>query len=367
MKSQTADETERSGYLRDMAKSDTSDAIHHLEEITQYLIHEDPEVRYHGIETLYYLSPDYPLELREALPGIVSRLDDESVHVRTCAMQVVMILAEWYPHYFHATTDLLADSMNATDHRERALAATALCQIARFRPDLVTPREEVLARVLELREEMQEVVGSDVVTDEFLDESVTALRGGDIGSRYLDRDLATVPRATSLSKPARTAFHSLYLGMAFFLFSIFIIINTFRFAWRFRHYTPTGRLIILLGTIKNVRFLLSFKRAILYLRASMWPAPVQVFPILPGTTPASEDPTVRTGALPNGWGTIAGLVRERDGYTCRNCRRRGGPHGDREIHVDHQIPRSRGGPDEPRNLRSLCRPCHEARHRRSFD
>ncbi|WP_394341293.1 HNH endonuclease [Natrarchaeobius chitinivorans] len=74
-----------------------------------------------------------------------------------------------------------------------------------------------------------------------------------------------------------------------------------------------------------------------------------------------------TRPLPEDWGTRAHLVRHRDGFYCRNCGTGGGPNGSAELHVDHQVPRSAGGSDEPENLRTLCRGCHEARHARVFD
>lgn len=61
------------------------------------------------------------------------------------------------------------------------------------------------------------------------------------------------------------------------------------------------------------------------------------------------------------------MVLERDGYTCQLC---GGTQGDPDptrptrklsLHVDHIVPESQGGSNEPENLRVLCSACNEAR------
>lgn len=59
-------------------------------------------------------------------------------------------------------------------------------------------------------------------------------------------------------------------------------------------------------------------------------------------------------------------VRSRDGHTCTVCGATGGSHGTAELHVDHIVPRSWGGANEDRNLRTLCRRCHGLRHLTAF-
>jgi 5-methylcytosine-specific restriction endonuclease McrA len=44
-----------------------------------------------------------------------------------------------------------------------------------------------------------------------------------------------------------------------------------------------------------------------------------------------------------------------DGWACQECRR---VVVGREAHVDHVVPKSRGGTDLMDNLRTLCRSCH---------
>ena len=48
-------------------------------------------------------------------------------------------------------------------------------------------------------------------------------------------------------------------------------------------------------------------------------------------------------------------VLRRDDYTCRYC---GGKAPDVELHVDHVIPKSRGGSDKPWNLTAACSSCN---------
>lgn len=57
------------------------------------------------------------------------------------------------------------------------------------------------------------------------------------------------------------------------------------------------------------------------------------------------------------------VIAERDGWVCG---RPGGTKGcgrllfsDVEVHVDHILPRSKGGPDDPSNLQLLCAPCNQ--------
>jgi len=60
-------------------------------------------------------------------------------------------------------------------------------------------------------------------------------------------------------------------------------------------------------------------------------------------------------------------ILERNGYTCQLC---GAGSGDRDpfnpkrkvrLHVDHEVPKSQGGTDDPDNLRVLCSTCNQGR------
>lgn len=59
-------------------------------------------------------------------------------------------------------------------------------------------------------------------------------------------------------------------------------------------------------------------------------------------------------AKPKDWWRMWGLVMRRDNRTCRYC-------GGRATEVDHVIPHSRGGPDDPENLVAACKPCNSSK------
>ncbi|MDY6817719.1 MAG: HNH endonuclease [Halobacteriales archaeon] len=67
---------------------------------------------------------------------------------------------------------------------------------------------------------------------------------------------------------------------------------------------------------------------------------------------------------PDDWDRRRRHVYQRDEYTCQNCRRRGGPNGDLELHCHHIVPKGRGGSHRTSNLITLCEPCHRAVHNR---
>lgn len=48
-------------------------------------------------------------------------------------------------------------------------------------------------------------------------------------------------------------------------------------------------------------------------------------------------------------------IFKRDGFRCRYC---GAQPGEKQLHVDHVHPRSRGGTDDPLNLVTACRACN---------
>lgn len=63
---------------------------------------------------------------------------------------------------------------------------------------------------------------------------------------------------------------------------------------------------------------------------------------------------------PTDWNKIRKAILKRDNYHCTNCSR------PKEVvesfHIDHNVPRSRGGSDRFKNLRALCEQCHSAKH-----
>ena len=67
------------------------------------------------------------------------------------------------------------------------------------------------------------------------------------------------------------------------------------------------------------------------------------------------------------WEKIRARIIKRDNYLCQEHLRRGellevvvgNPRHLRSAHVDHIIPKARGGSDQDSNLELLCRACHE--------
>ncbi|NGM71323.1 HNH endonuclease [Natronolimnobius sp. AArcel1] len=72
-----------------------------------------------------------------------------------------------------------------------------------------------------------------------------------------------------------------------------------------------------------------------------------------------------TQDYPPDWDRRRRQVYARDDHQCQNCRRRGGPYGDVELHAHHIVPKSRGGVHRLENLVTVCKPCHDAVHSRN--
>ena len=59
------------------------------------------------------------------------------------------------------------------------------------------------------------------------------------------------------------------------------------------------------------------------------------------------------------------IVLDRNGYTCQNCGAAAGethpddPNRKTRLHIGHVIDKSKGGSDDPNNLRALCSVCNE--------
>ena len=62
------------------------------------------------------------------------------------------------------------------------------------------------------------------------------------------------------------------------------------------------------------------------------------------------------------WQKLRVQILKRDGYLCTACIERGRPTPATD--VDHIKPKANGGSDEPDNLTSMCKPCHEAKSAR---
>ncbi|GAB7012769.1 HNH endonuclease [Halolamina salina] len=373
--SSTTDGREQAKRLAQLAETDPASAVTHLPDLPPLLVADDVETRVDATRVLVPLSIDYPEQLRSISDAILARLDDEHTLVRQNILLTISNLATWFPQDFGDGTDLMVESLNADQFDERVAAGSALSKIAYYRPDLVTPREEA-KEYLEMRiavENIDEVEMSHG-DSEIFDGAIQALEGGDMPSRVLEDDLAPTGLRTKISKPARAALTGLLwvpLAIASVFFWVYRALKYFRWLG-VNKYTSVGRLIALTlrtayGHLKHVTLLTPIQRAQLYVRRSPIATPTGLLPWFVGRTPTKVDRTTQTPPLPDNWGAIARSVRQRDGYECRNCGALGGPRGgSAELHVDHAMPRSRGGADHPKNLRTLCRGCHEARHGRKF-
>ena len=60
-----------------------------------------------------------------------------------------------------------------------------------------------------------------------------------------------------------------------------------------------------------------------------------------------------------GFANTRAFVLDRDNYTCQNCK---GRSKEKRIEVHHVVFRSNGGSDEPENLITLCKACHDKVH-----
>ena len=58
-------------------------------------------------------------------------------------------------------------------------------------------------------------------------------------------------------------------------------------------------------------------------------------------------------ALSSDWRSVRKIIFARDGHECAYCGDTEGP-----FEIDHKLPRSRGGANDPDNLAVACRPCN---------
>lgn len=76
----------------------------------------------------------------------------------------------------------------------------------------------------------------------------------------------------------------------------------------------------------------------------------------------SEDPIIAISGdgcqrlAPSNWAALREQVFERDKYTCQYCGCQEGP-----FECDHVVPVSKGGGDDPDNLKTACKPCNRSK------
>jgi hypothetical protein len=90
---------------------------------------------------------------------------------------------------------------------------------------------------------------------------------------------------------------------------------------------------------------------------------------LNGTPPVSHQglpPAIPTPALIEkpGWLALRYLILRRDKYRCCICGTAAGDGEHVRLEVDHIVPRSRGGSNDPANLQTLCFACNRGKHAR---
>ncbi|SIS20751.1 HNH endonuclease signature motif containing protein [Natronorubrum thiooxidans] len=370
------DQREQANRIASLAENDPQAAIGHLSDLPPLLVSNDIVTRKSASAALLHLSVAAPLELRSTSEAILARLDDSEPLIRANILYIVSNLATWYPQDFGDGTDLMVASLRSESKKERIAAATALTKIGYYRPDLVTPRTEVLTALREARERDNLDTDEDYYLEsDILNGALQALEGGDMASRPLEDDLVPSGKRASLSKPARVGITALLWVPLAVASLFFLVVRPFTRPGpgRINRRTSIADFIaITLRTtiryLKHLSLLYPTSRGRLYIRRSPIATPTRLVPWFAGTTPKKAKLNRETPPYPDDWATLATLVRQRDGHQCRNCDALGGPRqGNAELHVDHQNPRSRGGEDHPQNLRTLCRNCHEARHGRKFD
>jgi len=346
--------------VQQLARHNPSEALSYLPTIRNGFTEPDVQERRAAVKTVVSLSAIYPYEVRDTVTALLTRLDDVDANVRVNTIIAVSNLAKWYPQDFGGTADLLNQSLDVDNEYEVAAAGAALVEIGRQRPDLVTPREEVLSRLKEIQQGQRLECPPDGAPDvdyDKLQEAVEALEGGDLASRPLEEDLSPVGRRTPLSSPAR-------VGIIAALWFPLIIISVGIFCARLiqevtaeEQYKKKKN-----EPVKHLKFFISFHRARLYLRQSTYPTPAQIMPLLPGTAPEPPKPDEDAPAKPPEWNEITAAVWERDDCQCRNCQKEVGASKEGDAYIDMKTPAENGGAYEPPNLRTLCFDCQQARY-----
>lgn len=122
----------------------------------------------------------------------------------------------------------------------------------------------------------------------------------------------------------------------------------------------------IVDSVAYLKFLTPPARRRIFVRSAI-PTPAQYIDSIPGEKVLNGDTRVERQQSGEHWDRVRTATYKRDDYTCQICGITGGPDGEAvTLQADHIVPKSRGGEDDPDNLRTLCRTCHQARHARRF-
>lgn len=79
-------------------------------------------------------------------------------------------------------------------------------------------------------------------------------------------------------------------------------------------------------------------------------------PYVPSLSEKARPNAAARGYCSPGWFATRKRILIRDEYQCRSCKKL--CHAKCDAHIDHIIPKSKGGSDDESNLQLLCRSCH---------
>jgi hypothetical protein len=345
------------GRFKSLAKTSPKAAAGYLHCLPDFL-DGDSQTRRAAMQGVVTLSTNRPFSLQTYLPAILGGLRDVDEIVRANTLAALSNVVSYYPHRFSNISPQFYESLTDGTQREQVYAAMALGELARQRPDLVSPRTDVLEQFEQiLGQQKLHATNSDVpdIDIELIREGQTALLGGDLESRPLEADLSPVGRVTELSFPARLAIISATLPLTI-IFSTFFILG--KIIKPLTKRAPSRGFF--LSQLFSISVWKSGHQFRLLFRCSPVLMPCEFIQWLPGESPV-EPQQHRAPPLPEEWDTIVQAVWERDEKTCRNCHAETHRSSDANPFVETKIPVQNGGSYHPSNLRTLCGACQQIR------
>ena len=157
----------------------------------------------------------------------------------------------------------------------------------------------------------------------------------------------------------------LYLAAALPLQTLYHVI---RYIWR--HTLPVAIVLAPFDLIRGARyvqFVTPPERLLMFLRGSWIVTPSEACPWLYAHAEYKASAAADLASRTEKWDAVARQVFERDDHTCTCCGAEGGDDGTARLEADRIVPYERGGFIVTENMRTLCRPCHQARHAAFFD